>query len=115
MLVSAAIEPYRKSYGNSLNSAATLGGRNWSERITASPRNTWVPGVHAWAAAGATARSTSASHSDRGTENRQRRRAAPRTLDPKALAPAADRPSQILELRRHGLVDRVAGRARVAG
>src|SRR5688572_9769883 len=60
MLVSAAMDPYRKSYGNAARSSATLCGSNASERSTASPRNTWVPGVHANAGDGNTAIATTA-------------------------------------------------------
>src|SRR5689334_15255254 len=99
MLVSAAIEPYKKSYGNSLNSAATLGGSSCSERITASPRNTCVPGVQACATAGAATMNTTANQTQVGTRPARRvRRADFGTSDSKALALPPNRPAQILEL-----------------
>src|ERR1700722_414328 len=52
MLVSAAIDPYRKSYGNARNNSATATGSALADCMTASPRNTCVPGVHAKAADG---------------------------------------------------------------
>src|SRR5678809_374931 len=76
MLVSAAIEPYRKSYGNSLSSAATAGGSKLMDRMTASPRKTCVPGVHACATAGATISASTANTAPRATQptpNRVRR------------------------------------------
>src|SRR5215212_8754036 len=61
MLVSAAIEPYRKFAGNAASSSAMFPGRSARFRSTASPRNTWVPGVHAHSGAGiSTIASTSA-------------------------------------------------------
>src|SRR5687767_5510824 len=60
MLVSAAIEPYRKSYGKAWSSDATAGGSEGSDRSTASPSMMCVPGVHAHASAGSSATSSSA-------------------------------------------------------
>lgn len=47
ILVSAAIDPYRKSDGNAASSSASCGGSSVRFRRTASPRKTCVPGVHA--------------------------------------------------------------------
>src|SRR3954469_21894400 len=55
MLVSAAIDPYRKSYGNARSRSPMLGGSSVIERMTASPRKTCVPGVHAQACEGSSA------------------------------------------------------------
>src|SRR6476646_5713594 len=115
MLVSAAIDPYKKSYGNSLSSAATVGGSSWSERMTASPRKTCVPGVQACATAGAITTSTTASQRQVGTRAAPPRRAGRRTSDPKALALSPNRAAQVLELRLDGFVDGVARAPRVLG
>src|SRR5690349_9693154 len=115
MLVSAAIDPYRKSYGNSLSRAAMLGGRNWSERITASPRKTCVPGVQAWATAGATTTKAAASQTHVGTRRARRDGRARGTLHPKTLPLSPNRPAQVFQLRLNGIVDRLARAAGVVG
>src|ERR1041385_4258000 len=116
MLVSAAIDPYRKSYGNSLNSAAMPGGRNCSDRMTASPRKTCVPGVHACATAGATTTRTAASQRLLGTRRARRPRRARRAmLHSKPLALSPDGTAEVLELRLDGVVDRLARGADVVG
>src|SRR5215467_12079145 len=116
MLVSAAIEPYRKSYGNSLNRAATLGGSSCSERMTASPRKTCVPGVQACATPGATTTKTIANQTQVGTRNGwPDRRAGPGMSDPKAFALPANRAAQIFELGFDRVVDRFARAADVLG
>src|SRR5215831_4402628 len=118
MLVSAAIEPYKKSYGNSLNNAATLGGSSCRERITASPRNTCVPGVQACATAGASTTNTTANQRQVGTRTGRPppgRRAGRRRSDPKTFALPPNRPAQVLELGFDGLVDRLARAADVVG
>jgi hypothetical protein len=60
MLVSAAIDPYKKSYGNARKRSAIVAGSRLTDRMTASPKNTWVPGVHAYAVAGVRATTTTA-------------------------------------------------------
>src|SRR5688572_6247646 len=52
MLVSAAMDPYRKFAGNAASNSAMLPGTRLRLRNTASPRNTCVPGVHAHSGAG---------------------------------------------------------------
>src|SRR6476646_7565050 len=115
MLVSAAIDPYKKSYGNSLSSAATVGGSSWSERMTASPRKTCVPGVQACATAGAITTSTTASQRHGGTRAARPRRAGRRTSDPKAFALSPNRAAQILELGLHRVIDGLARAPGVLG
>src|SRR5690349_4560194 len=104
MLVSAAIEPYKKSNGNSRNSSATASGRTASDRITASPRKTWVPGVQAWARAGETAIIETINAAKRRTSRDDRARAG-RLLDAKALPLPPNRASKVLQLGLHGVVD----------
>ena len=103
MLVSAAMEPYKKSNGNSLSSAAIAGGSAASERITASPRKTCVPGVQAYATPGATMSVATAMSAQR----RSRRLAGRRLVvsDPKPLSLPFDGAPQILQLGVHRIVD----------
>src|SRR5213082_1298379 len=109
MLVSAAIEPYRKSYGKADSSSAMLEGRSASERMTASPRKICVPGVHACATAGAR---TSASRIASATRPAETARGDARTmsggLDPDSLALTADRFAEIVQLVFDDVIDRVA-------
>src|SRR5689334_3642825 len=113
MLVSAAIDPYKKSYGNSLSSSATATGRTDSERITASPRNTCVPGVHACAIAGVMASTNTASAVTRRTVRAPCARGG--RLDAKTLALAPNGTPQILELRLDRVVDRILRATEVVG
>src|SRR5262245_59297483 len=103
MLVSAAIDPYKKSYGNSRSSSATDGVSTASERMAASPRNTCVPGVHACATAGVSTRIASATRTS-GAARAARRRC----LDAKTLALAPHGATQVAELVCHGVIDCVA-------
>src|ERR1700694_2533028 len=109
MLVSAAIEPYRKSYGNAASSSEMLDGRSGSERITASPRKMCVPGVHACATAGVSisASRTASASQPADTTRGVKRRIAP-ALDPDALTLPANGLSKISQLVLHDIVDRVA-------
>src|SRR5262249_47555715 len=118
MLVSAAIDPYRKSCGNSRNSAAMPAGSSASECITASPRNTCVPGVHACATPGVSATATRATSTNAvafHTHRRRDGRAAIRCLDPKTLSLAAYRALEIVQLGLDDVVDRVARPAEIVG
>src|ERR1035437_8763 len=65
MLVSAAMDPYRKSCGCARRTAATAGGRSAALRSTASPSRMWVPGVHAHATVGMSATNASAPSASR--------------------------------------------------
>src|SRR4051812_40043037 len=102
MLVSAAIDPYKKSYGNPRKSSATATGSTASERITASPRNTCVPGVHACATVGETMSTTAASAAMRRTF---RHSLFGFVLDPKSFPLTTNRTPKILELGFDCLVD----------
>ena len=90
MLVSAAIDPYRKSNGNSRSSAATAGGRTASDRMTASPRKTCVPGVHACAAPGVSAMAITTTSSHPATRRAYAHRTARRSRVRCQDASAAD-------------------------
>src|SRR5215831_1583065 len=94
------------------------GGSSASDCITASPRNTCVPGVHAWATPGVIATATRAtSTSDVAFHAHRRRdgRAAIRCLDPKTLSLAANCALEIVELGLDYVVDRVACPAEIVG
>src|SRR3954470_2439183 len=106
MLVSAAIDPYKKSYGNSVSRAAIVGGRTASERMTASPRKTCVPGVHACATAGATIRTRTATRAPAPMRRALHARLA---SDTKTLALPPNRSAEVLELRLDHVVDCRAG------
>src|SRR5450759_4894446 len=109
MLVSAAIEPYRKSYGNADSSSAMLEGRSASERMTASPRKMCVPGVQACAMAGVSTSASSTASAIRPAETaRGEARTIPSDLDPDALTLPPDCFSEIVQLVLHDVVDRVA-------
>src|SRR5450759_5730888 len=109
MLVSAAIEPYRKSYGNADSSSAMLEGRSASERMTASPRKMCVPGVHACATAGVSTSASSTATATRAAETaRGDARTIPSDLDPDALTLPPDCFSEIVQLVLDDVVDRVA-------
>src|SRR5690242_12617825 len=97
MLVSAAIEPYRKSYGYASSSSAMWPGSMASERSTASPRNTCVPGVHACAVPGRRAMSRRASA------------LAPTALDAQPPPTPANRLAKILQLSRDRILDCALG------
>src|SRR5512143_4337371 len=113
MLVSAAIDPYKKSYGNSRSSSATAAGSNTSERMTASPRKTCVPGVQACARLGVIATAMIATMRHWTTRPKA---GVPRLAsDAKALPLPPNRSAQILELRLHHVVDRLASAAHVVG
>src|SRR6185436_1023464 len=111
MLVSAAIDPYRKSYGNSRNNSATTTGTSASERMTASPRKTCVPGVQACATAGATAMARTTNTAQRRTLREPR--AFGTALNTETLALAPHGAPEILELRLDDIVDRLAGATQV--
>src|SRR5579862_8555642 len=97
MLVSAAIDPYRKSYGNARSRSAMAAGNRPTDRMTASPRNTWVPGVHAYAAAGVRATTTTAMTTTSATYLN-------------ANAGSAEPLPERFKLPIHGTVDRLASR-----
>src|SRR5512138_635659 len=111
MLVSAAIEPYKKSNGNSLSSAAIAGGNAASDRMTASPRNTCVPGVQACATPGATMSVARAMSAQRRSGRLGDRRLV--VSDPKPLSLPFDGAPQILQLGLHRIVDCLARMADV--
>src|SRR4051812_14902924 len=111
MLVSAAMEPYKKSYGNSVNNAATAGGSTASDRMTASPRNTCVPGVHACATAGARTSTSIATPAHAPT--RRALHVVRLALDAKTLALPPNGTAKVLELRLDRVIDRRAGSAQV--
>src|SRR4051812_31164099 len=109
MLVSAAIEPYRKSYGNARSSSATTPGSIGSDRRTASPRYTCVPGVHAYAARGSRTRSRStvtARPARRSAADRPRHGIA--RLDAQPAALPANRLAQVAKLVLYEAVDPIA-------
>src|SRR6478609_6310778 len=87
-----------------------LEGSNARDRITASPRKMWVPGVHAYATAGAR---ISASTTAIPTRHAETARGDARTidgdLDPDALTLPTDRFAQIVQLVLHDVVDGAAG------
>src|ERR1700682_2457192 len=109
MLVSAAIDPYRKSYGKAASSSEMLDGSSGSERITASPRKMWVPGVHACATAGVSisASRTASARQPPDTARGVERRIWP-ALDPDALTLPANGFPKISQLVLHDVVDCVA-------
>src|SRR5689334_20845158 len=74
--------------------------------MTASPRKTCVPGVHACATDGARTNTHKPSSATRAAV-RHRERRGRRRLDAKALALAPNGTAQILELRLHRVVDGV--------
>ena len=114
MLVSAAIDPYRKSYGNSRNSSATADGQERQrthDRLAEKDVRSRRPGVR-----------------DGGGDGDARGPPAPRSagrfvspalvgtaLDPKTLPLASHGAPEILELRLDHVVDRLAGLAHVLG
>src|SRR5688572_3859406 len=108
MLVSAAIEPYRKSYGNAWRTSATAPGSCGSDRSTASPRYTCVPGVQAYAVSG------SRTTSSRAATTRPARRIAGRPIQPdrrsdaQAPALAANRFAKVAKLVLNESIDAVA-------
>src|SRR3954470_24264678 len=104
MLVSAAIEPYKKSNGNSRNSSATATGRTASERITASPRKTCVAGVHAWARDGETAIMRTINAAKRRTF-RDACAGTGTLLDAKALPLSTNRAPKIFQFGLDGVID----------
>src|SRR6478672_554548 len=106
MLVSAAMEPYRKSYGNAERSSATLEGSSESDRITASPRKMCVPGVQAWATDGVSMSSSRTADSTLAAETaRDEARDIPRALNADALTLPAYCFAEIVELVLHHIVD----------
>src|SRR4051812_6012995 len=119
MLVSAAIEPYRKSYGNARSNSAIATGSRSSDRITASPRKTCVPGVHAYAADGSSTSAAAASSTmtarSRGRGNRCSRcsRCASRPLDPQPLPLSPQGTTEIAQLGLDHVIDRLLRLAEV--
>src|SRR6266480_4872507 len=110
MLVSAAIEPYRKSYGYAESSSATLEGSSASDRMIASPRKMCVPGVQAWATAGVNTSASNTASATRPAENaRDEARGIPRALDPDALTLPPHCFAEVVQLVFHGVVDRILG------
>src|SRR6185369_12551103 len=110
MLVSAAIDPYRKSYGKARSRSPMAAGSWASERRTASPRYTWVPGVQAYAAFGSNATSRTAAPrrpAARSAARPMRRR----VLDPEPAPLAAERLTEVAKLVLDEAVDPFAGLA----
>jgi hypothetical protein len=89
-------------------------GRTASERITASPRKTCVPGVHAWARDGETAIIRTINAAKRRTF-RDACAETGRLLDAKALPLSPNRAPKILQFGLHGVIDCFAGPAQVFG
>ena len=115
MLVSAAIEPYRKSCGNAARRAAIAGGRLASERSTASPRNMCVPGAHAYASDGnsAMARNATAHHTAIRRNRDAEGCAMAVPLDPHALSLAPDGLPKVRQFVSHRIVDGFARRSKI--
>src|SRR5215207_9241093 len=109
MLVSAAIDPYKKSYGNAASRSATAAGNSGNERSTASPRKTCVPGVHANAGDGNSAMATMATRAatTRVIAVARTPRGPDVTLYAEAFALTTDRFAEIAELRFHDVGDRL--------
>src|SRR3954464_4360897 len=106
MLVSAAIDPYRKSYGNAASSSAMLDGRSGSERITASPRKMCVPGVQAWATAGVSTNANSTASARPPAEaGRDVARRIECALDPDPLALPTNGFAKIVQLFLDDIID----------
>src|SRR3954466_7143630 len=116
MLVSAAIEPYTKSYGKARSNSAIATGSRSSDRITASPRKTCVPGVHAYAADGSNTSAAPASSTmtarSRGRANRCSRFAS-RPLDPQPLPLSPQGTTEIAQLGLDHVIDRLLRLAEV--
>src|SRR3954471_21372449 len=109
MLVSAAIEPYRKSYGNARSNSAIATGSRSSDRITASPRKTCVPGVHAYAADGSSTSAAPASSTMTATARARGNRCsrcASRPLDPQPLALSSQGTTEIAQLGLDHVINR---------
>src|SRR5690349_3819566 len=106
MLVSAAMEPYRKSYGKARSSAAVAAGSRSAARSTASPRKTCVPGVYAQSVVGQSATATPAATSSRAKRIADEARG--NALETDAAALLADRAPQLAYLIGHRVVDRPA-------
>jgi hypothetical protein len=86
--------------------------------MTASPRNTCVPGVHAWATPGVSATATTATSTSDVAFHTHRRcdgRAGIRWLDSKTLSLAANRAPEIVHLGLDYVVDGVASPAEIVG
>src|SRR5712671_1812325 len=104
MLVSAAIEPYRKPLGKARSRSATIAGSWSSARSTASPRYTWVPGVHACAMPGSSAIITSA----RAARPPSRASNLSVPSDAQPLPLPAERTTEVSQLRTDEAVDALA-------
>src|SRR5512140_2944580 len=108
ILVSAAMLPYRKSYGKAEMSSDTELGRSESERMIASPRKMCVPGVHAYAAAGVTAIAMTAMPTTHSMKTAGCLTDSRFKLDTDPLPLTANGFAEIIHLRTYDVIDRFA-------